>query len=153
MRGGGATTGRHRQSYDWNGTTWTLWASSNFDDYTSSLAIAYHGGRRQLLRLGGLNPGNTITNACEVSNPEFNGWSGCSGTISARHSHAMAYDPTDEKVVVFGGVNASNVATQDTWTWDGTWTDGTANPSPPAKIGWSFNYVASLQQLILVGAY
>ena len=153
MRGGGASTGRHRESYDWNGTNWTLWASSNSDDYTSALAIAYHGKREQVVRLGGLNPGNAITDACQVSNPTFSGWIACNGTIAARYNHAMAYDPADQKVVVFGGVNAAGVATQDTWTWDGTWTNGSGGTSPPAKTVSSFNYLASLQKLVLVGGF
>lgn len=37
---------------------------------------------------------------------------------SGRNSHAMAYDPVRQQVVLFGGYNGNSMG--DTWTWDGT---------------------------------
>ncbi|MFO0667199.1 MAG: kelch repeat-containing protein [Polyangiaceae bacterium] len=151
MRGGGAPTGRHKETYDWTGSAWTLWPSDN--DYVSNLAIAYHGTKEVALRLGGLNPGNSITATCEVSNAAANSWSACSGTISARYNHAMTYDPAGQQIVVFGGLNAGGTATQDTWTWNGSWTVATGGVSPPAKHSSAFTYVKALQKLVLVGGF
>jgi len=42
---------------------------------------------------------------------------------------AMAYDADAGVVVVFGGVSASSLTSNATWTWDGTtWTQWHAKP-------------------------
>lgn len=151
LRGGGAPGGRHKATYDWNGANWVLWPSN--DDYVSNLAMAYHAKREQVVRLGGLNPGNTFTDSCQLSNPASNGWTACTGTIPARYNHAMAYDPAAQNIVVFGGILNGGLPTQETWTWDGTWTNGSGGIAPPAKHAASLVYVASIQKMLLVGGF
>jgi hypothetical protein len=54
---------------------------------------------------------------------------------SPRVYHAMAYDAARNRVVMFGGRDASNVALAETWEYLGaTWTQRTPAASPSARI-------------------
>lgn len=51
--------------------------------------------------------------------------------IGVRNAHALAYDSTRGRVVLFGGADASKVR-GDTWEWDGnSWSQvSSAGPAP-----------------------
>ena len=40
------------------------------------------------------------------------------GAPAARESHAMAFDPVTQRVLMFGGYSGTTL--QDTWEWTGT---------------------------------
>src|SRR5256885_13156175 len=70
---------------------------------------------------------------------------------SPREQPAMAYDPVDEDVVLFGGY-AHLGAFNDTWTWDGaTWTQRQPVNAPPASGGGAMVSDPSSQTLLLFG--
>jgi hypothetical protein len=53
----------------------------------------------------------------------------------ARGGSAMVYDSLHHQFVLFGGVNGSNAALNDTWVYDGaTWTQKSPLNSPPARV-------------------
>jgi len=55
---------------------------------------------------------------------------------SPRDSHAMTYDPVQEKVLLFGGYSSDDASdVKDTWAWNGKkWAKvGSAGPSPRAS--------------------
>ncbi|MCI4320366.1 MAG: PKD domain-containing protein [Thermoplasmata archaeon] len=70
-----------------------------------------------------------------------------------RDFYAMAYDPADQYVVLFGGYNASNGNDyNDTWTYThGAWTKLTPSVAPPARRGGSMAYDAADGYLVLYG--
>jgi hypothetical protein len=69
---------------------------------------------------------------------------------------SMAYDPTTETVVLFGGSLANNDNSDATWTWDGiTWTQQFPPVSPPAR-GWNSNgmvFDSLIGKVVLFGGY
>src|SRR5204863_10121471 len=74
---------------------------------------------------------------------------------SPREGHAMAYDPVNRVVVLFGGIDLSSGALNvlnDTWIWNGgDWVQLAPVTSPPARSGHGMVYDAALQQTILFG--
>ena len=73
---------------------------------------------------------------------------------SARAYPAMAWDPVDGYVVLFGGYLASGVPGFDTWSYlNGTWTNLTSEISghPPSVYAAGFAYDPSDQKMILFG--
>lgn len=55
---------------------------------------------------------------------------------AARYSHAMAYDPVNRRVILFGGYDSFFTLFDDTWAWDGrTWTRLAPATRPPARWG------------------
>ena len=69
---------------------------------------------------------------------------------------AIAYDPTTQQVVLFGGMSNANTGGTpilgDTWTWNGSdWTQQHPASSPPARMLASLAYDAASGQLVLFG--
>lgn len=71
---------------------------------------------------------------------------------SARSYAAMAYDPADSEVVLFGGMSPSGTALGDTWTFqNGNWTQLSPATSPAARYGAMMAYDTSASYLVLYG--
>jgi hypothetical protein len=73
---------------------------------------------------------------------------------SARRFPSIAYDPSTQTVVLFGGVgpNIATDAMNDTWSWDGTtWTQLQPAHVPPVRYGASLAYDATDGDLVLFG--
>ncbi|HEV3274082.1 MAG TPA: kelch repeat-containing protein [Candidatus Dormibacteraeota bacterium] len=74
------------------------------------------------------------------------------GQPAARSGAAMAYDPANGTVVLFGGQTTSR-ALNDTWTWDGSgWTQAHPATSPPPMDGAQMTYDPVTHDVLLVGA-
>jgi subtilase family serine protease len=66
--------------------------------------------------------------------------------------HAMAFDESRQKLVLFGGQATVNFA--DTWEWDGTvWTRLSPANSPSARFGHSMAYDPAHQRVVLFGGF
>ncbi len=75
-----------------------------------------------------------------------------SGSPSARSAPAMAFDATNQEMVLFGGLTEAGVRLGDTWTWDGdNWTEQSPahSPSPRAAAQMAFDEASG--QMVLVG--
>ncbi len=71
-----------------------------------------------------------------------------------RTDAAIAYDPTTQQIVLYGGLStAGNTPTlSDTWTWNGSdWTQQHPASSPPARLFSSLAYDDGSGQLVLFG--
>jgi hypothetical protein len=68
----------------------------------------------------------------------------------------MAYDPTTQTVVLFGGTTESNGNSNETWTWDGlTWTQQFP-PVSPSPRSWNTNgmvFDSLVGKVVLFGGY
>src|SRR5690606_1545052 len=75
--------------------------------------------------------------------------------LSKRKSVVLAYDPANEKVLLFGGEGASKSLKNDTWLWDGhagEWTEvNVAGAVPSPRAGAQMAYDG--QNLVLFGGY
>lgn len=72
-------------------------------------------------------------------------------TIPPRGSHAMIYDPSRKRIVIFGGESWSRVF-GDTWEWDGTnWTQIVTPQSPAKRFRTEMAYHEDLGGTILFG--
>ncbi len=71
---------------------------------------------------------------------------------SARFGHAMAYDVIRERVVMFGGWDASGRSLADTWEHDRiTWAQMTPANVPPGRDGHVMDYDFATNQVLLFG--
>ncbi len=65
----------------------------------------------------------------------------------------MAYDPTTQSVVMFGG-DTGGAALGDTWSWDGSgWRELHPTVSPPPLTGALMAYDPHTRSLVLTGGY
>jgi hypothetical protein len=131
---GGSTTWNiaMKDTWAWNGSDWTLLASTGPSprDYT---AMAHHGGTGRTILFGGQSfnmvvgdtwswDGRAWTQLFPANNPP------------PRAVHAMAYDRHRDVIVLFGGDDLKGVFFYDTWEWDGRdWTQRTTTTAPTAS--------------------
>jgi hypothetical protein len=113
-----------RETWAWNGTTWT--SKNPTRDSRSRISLAFDTTRFRTVLFGGL-AGST---ASTVANNETFEWNGtdwlrvaAATSPSARSGQALAFDSSRGRVVLFGGLDSTGQALQDDWFWDGnTWT-------------------------------
>ena len=73
---------------------------------------------------------------------------------SARDNHAMAYDSTNNKVVLFGGKDSSFNNIDETWTYDtstDTWTQQNPTTKPSARCIHAMAYDSANDKVVLFG--
>ncbi len=73
------------------------------------------------------------------------------GQPPARTGAAVAYDPADGTVVLFGGQSKSR-SLDDTWIWNGSaWAQAHPKTSPPALVNAQMTYDPATHDVLLVG--
>jgi N-acetylneuraminic acid mutarotase len=74
--------------------------------------------------------------------------------LPGRAFFASAFDPVSDKIVVFGGTDASGQQLDETWTYDGnTWTQVATNGSPGPRAAAAMAYDRKTQQLVMFGGF
>jgi hypothetical protein len=74
--------------------------------------------------------------------------------VSGRRDHAMAYDPVNKEIIMFGGYRADGTLLNDTWSWDGTdWTLLSPAASPSARYDHVMAARPSDGAILLFGGY
>ncbi len=128
------------QTWTWDGTSWTQLAPSTIPDVEADFRLAYDPGRQRTVLFGGFDPTDPIS-ALSDEIWEWTGtdWTGplTPGTVpAARYRAGAAYDGT--QVVIFGGTAGTfGPYFNDTWTWTGSWQQGTSGvlqPSPRSQM-------------------
>ncbi|HLZ70739.1 MAG TPA: kelch repeat-containing protein [Dehalococcoidia bacterium] len=69
----------------------------------------------------------------------------------ARNRAAMAYDAARDKVVLFGGLDATGIFLDDTWTWDNGWVQRRSAESPSYRYDAAMAYDEARQVVVLFG--
>jgi len=119
------------ETWEWNGTTmtWAQFAPATRPAARGQHAMAYDAARQQIVLFGGFNANFGGLNDTWVYDCGSHTWTQKfpANSPSIRHGHAMAYDPNNQVVVMYGGGDNK----EDTWTWDGTnWTQISATSLP-----------------------
>lgn len=101
----------------------------------------------------------TLASAQNTDLPYNSGSTGADGPLTfakffsqTRYHHAMAYDVTRQKTVLFGGGGGN--ATNDTWEWDGVnWVQKSPNTVPPARYSHCMAFDSDRQKVVMFGGY
>ena len=145
------------------GDTWELDASGWRQRYpeTSPSArqwhtMAYDSLRGRVVLFGGESNVNSPTSMlyCLGDTWEWDGnnWMQRASPVSPawRRWHAMAYDSSRARVVLFGGKAANNHDLADTWEWDGfTWRQCRPALHPSARSGHAMAYDPTRAKVVL----
>jgi hypothetical protein len=113
-------------------------------------------GTNQLLMFGGRD-GQVFFNDTWTWDGSANTWtehprSLCANSPSTRFGASMTYDAANDRVVLFGGMNSSNIALNDLWEWNGTcWALMPAPASPAARRNAVMAYDPDRQRVYLFG--
>ena len=124
-------------------------------------AMAYDAARGRVVLFGGDLVTALPSSPCSVSSDDSRTatweWDGTlwrqrtpRATPPARSGHAMAYDASRERVVMFGG---DRTGANSTWEWDGaSWIEQTPATSPPASLSdFAMVYDAGRRRVVLFG--
>lgn len=118
--GGVAPANVTDETWEWDGgtMTWAQFTPATRPAARGQHAMAYDAARQQVVLFGGFNSNFGGLNDTWVYSCATHTWTQKfpANSPSARHAHAMAYDPNSQLVVLYGGSSTLN----DTWTWDGT---------------------------------
>jgi hypothetical protein len=150
-------------TWTWNGSTWTKASPATSPPTLAEASMAYDGATQQLVLFGG---------SYNYLQKEYNDqaqtwtWNGSTWTEllpatspGARQDAQLAYDPTTEQLLLFGGnIEASGdllgdpVSTGDTWNWNGTtWTKLSPVTNPLPRGGGALTFDTATGQMVLFG--
>ncbi len=115
-----------RQTWTWNGSTWTQAHPAKSPPALYGGSMAYDASSKRVVLFGGSNASGPIDSTWT--------WNGSTWTQAhpaksppARMDASMAYDASSRQVVLFGGSTYGGTFLNDTWTWNGsTWTQGSS---------------------------
>ncbi len=159
--GGGRVGGRitiFNDTWEWDGKRWVRVPTTSGPAGRSGHAMAYDISRKKTVLFGG----SVLVNGKWVNTSETWEWDGknwvrINPSISppARSGHAMAYDVSRKKTVLFGGWNGSGtrpVLYSDTWEWDGkNWVKMAPSRNPPPRGGHAMAYDFTRRRVVIFG--
>jgi hypothetical protein len=140
------------------GTTWSRESPDAVPAARTDFALAYDSRVESTVLFGGL--ATASGNGPVVSLGDTWSWKGTSWTKlpatprapSARSAHAMAYDASRARIVLFGGIDAADNPLSDTWEFDGaTWTEATPATHPPPTSQHAMAYDSDRQVIVMFG--
>jgi Galactose oxidase, central domain len=145
-----------RNTWTWNGITWTEQAPATSPGPLAYASMAYDAATHSIVLFGGNNGSNVLGDTWS-----WNGttWTQLTPATSppARYAAAVTYDAHISRVVLYGGASSqigrgSSNFLDDTWTWDGTtWTQRNPLHHPPALVGGGMVYDAAAPNAVLAG--
>jgi hypothetical protein len=146
--------GVQNETWSWNGAQWTLKQPLQSPAPRYNAAMAYDVARQRIVMFGGHQAPSGVPLADTWE------WDGSSWvprfatTIPpAREWHSMAYDPTSQRILMYGGTNQP--ALGDFWAWDGqNWTAINATtPNPGTRHSSAMTYFGAHQAAVVFGGY
>jgi len=148
-------------AYDATANTWTeLKPTGAVPSTRSSFAMVYDDLEQKTILFGGWSEATSAhLNDVWVYDYLANTWTSVTSTGAAppaRGGHAMAYDPVQDKIVLFGGTDSSTYF-NDTWVFDfttSTWTQVTPmGDMPSPRSGHRMAYDPTTATVVLFGGW
>lgn len=138
IHGGGANGGNLSigDTWEWDGGGWTQIMPANHPSSRSGAALGFDPKRGVMVLFAGgfLNFNSTVTPNNETWTYNGTDWSlvTVSSPPAKRIGATMAWDPINQRLLMYGGNDQNGNALADTWAWTGTtWTPVIASASPP----------------------
>ncbi len=133
--GGLAAAGASGETWEWDGQDWTQ-VSETGPPARFLHGMAFDSSKNVVTLFGGQTDSAQAPAQSSIFSDtwEWDGqnWTQQQDTGPSRSSHAMAYDDARQRLVSFGGTDATGAEAGDTWEWDGTtWTQRSVF-GPPA---------------------
>ncbi len=151
---GGAFNPEHsgsRETWIYDGIQWTEQGQPYPYDSLFYSAMVFEPSTGRIIRFGG-------THSSDVTNFML-AWDGSWQTLNIegaipgeRSGHAMAYDESLDRIVLFGGLRRYEFPANDTWEWDGAvWEKKTPVDPPAARFFHAMAYHPGLGQTVMFG--
>lgn len=145
--------------WEWDGTTWTQVTTTVGPTPRTEVAMAYDETRDRIVLFGGrLQPVHCSTLTNETweldmsSSPAVWKLIPTPDAPSPRVLTRMVFNPTDSKILLFGGNDACSSIFSDTWVYDATWQEANAS-GPSARWGYAMAFDELRDEFVLFGGY
>ncbi len=132
--------------YDFNSNTWTQLHPDVSPSPRCKGGAAFDTGSRQIVFFGGYGPDEENLSETWTFSHHQNTWVDRTTDEAppARKRNPMAYDESDDRMVMFGGWLEGSLVLGDTWTYDfntNSWSEVHAgtSPVPRARFGTAYN--------------
>ena len=141
--------------YDLDTNNWTNMSPSTSPSAREGSAMVYDSAYGEMVLFGGENRVGTL-NDTWTYNLSTNTWTILNPLTSppTAWNHAMAYDSTHGKVILFGGTDDGNHILHGTWVYDrsaNVWTNMNPSPAPPSRNYHDMVYDDDHGEIILFG--
>jgi len=151
----GSTYNSETWVYDVASDTWTQMSPSAKPSARCFHAMVYDPENGNVVLFGGLDASNNLQDTW-VYNVAANTWTQKSPVTkpSARHAHAMVYDPDTKRIILFGGGTGSN--NDETWVYDvtvNTWSKKSPSTKPSARHAHGMVYDTANNKVVLFGGF
>lgn len=141
-----ATGNRPGGTYEWDGVTWRRRTQSPQNRFYAPMT--YDSARSVGVMFGGYG----LNETWELS---AGGWALRTPSVapSPRGGHAIAYDRSRQRTVVFGGGDGStSMRYRETWEWDGTsWQQRNTQAMPPGVVVAAMTYDEARREIVFFG--
>lgn len=151
--GGGWDSTVSSETWQWDGSNWTLLHPANDPGQLVSHAMAFDEARGQIVLFGGIH-GSDHTFSSETWVWDGMNWHQMHPAAAppARFAHAMAYDAARRQIILFGGFSYFGGDSNDTWAWDGAnWTQIVTPDSPSPREGHALAFDPIRGEMVLFG--
>jgi hypothetical protein len=143
------TNGGMSQMWEYDGATWTFVSLAGSSPLLADSGMAFDSQRQQVLLFGGHEPNDVTDLRNETWEWDGTTWNRRVPTASppGRFFPGVAYDPGRQTVVMTSGIEWTNGTTitdtiNDTWEWNGTWTQVNVPLSPSYATNQTMAYDA-----------
>ncbi|HYE60920.1 MAG TPA: immunoglobulin domain-containing protein [Phycisphaerales bacterium] len=141
------------QTWEWDGLSWTLRTTVGPGDRWGA-TLAYDAARQRVVLFGGYRYAGVVIYLSDTWEWDGEAWTqrqvqGPSPRVMA----SAAYDPSTQRLILFGGMAGTNptVMPDDTWAWDGTGWSRLQVPGPPGRAGAGMVHNPITNRIMLMG--
>jgi hypothetical protein len=139
--------------YSYTANSWTRLVLTPSPSARSNHAMVYCNETNEIILYGGQGPSVNPTDTWSFS-PVTQTWSQVVTATNpgVHHSLAMAYDPQENAVIVFGGFGDDSVERDDTWMFDcdtREWSELTPTTAPLARYGHVMVYDEVINKIVM----
>ncbi|MFX1533184.1 MAG: Kelch repeat-containing protein [Promethearchaeota archaeon] len=143
--------------YDYSNNQWTQVFPITSPGVRHSHAMVYDSVNQKVVLFGGHNR-QTILSDTWVYDFSSNNWTEMFPQTSpnVRYGHTMAYNPSNQKVILFGGKSDASygISNNDLWMYDyssNIWTEFSTITKPDVRYWYATAYDQTNQKMILFG--
>lgn len=136
-------------AWAWDGSQWQQIYFNSLSPVASGYSLVYDSARSQAFGFLSGSPGGTwIWKGTDWQKLEL------PLQPSNRTGSAMAYDPLTQKIVLYGGTDATNTTLDETWVFDGNgWSKMNIPSTLGGRAGASMFFDKTLNRMLLFGGY
>jgi hypothetical protein len=144
------------ETWSYNGTDWGLVNGTSPPGGRYQHDMVFDSVRSVAVLFGGTDQGTSLGDTWEFT-PGTTTWADATATTppTARFGHAMAYDASSDRVLLFGGYDGTTLY-EDTYEYDGstaTWNVMASTATPPARRFHHMAYDAARGVVVMFGGF